>query len=124
MLVGNCIGSAALSAALSSFSKSLFSLFEIALSPLTSSISFLIAVCGSVNAFVSESIPASTMEMLAATASYSAISLNPCFLVTASSSALYLVLARSEDTFRYRQHVVLGGDEPLDVILREFDLRC
>src|SRR5580704_15985556 len=53
----------------------------------TSSISFLIAVCGSVKLLVCGSIAPITMEMLAATASYSAKSLNPCFLVTVSSSA-------------------------------------
>jgi hypothetical protein len=45
------------------------------------------AVGGSVNTFVCESIAAITKEILAATASYSAKFLKPCFLVIALSSA-------------------------------------
>ncbi len=31
---------------------------------------------------------------------------------------------RALPLFHYRRHVLLGGDEPLDVLLRELDLRC
>src|ERR1700736_4138816 len=90
------MGCAALSASLSSSSNCFFSLSGIVLSALTSSISFLIALCGSVNALVSGSIAAITMEILAATASYSTKFLKPYFLVTASSSASYLGFALRE----------------------------
>src|SRR5262245_3216553 len=56
------------------------------------------AVGGSVNTFVCESIAAITKEILAATASYSAIFLKPCFLVIVLSSASYLALALFENT--------------------------
>src|SRR5215468_5900673 len=90
MLVGNWIGSADLSASLSSLSNFFFSLFAIVLLALTSSSSFLMAARGSANTFVCGSIAAITKEILAATASYSAKFLNPCFLVTALRSTSYL----------------------------------
>src|SRR6266852_9027929 len=91
------MGCADFSASLSSSSNCFFSFSGIVLSAVTSSISFLMAVCGSVNALVCGSIVAMTMEMLAATASYSAKFLKPCFLVTASISNSYLGLGLSGD---------------------------
>src|SRR5215813_10632135 len=98
MLVGNWIGLAALSAKVRLRSNFFFSLFGIFFAVVTSSSSCWIAVGGSVNAFVCESIAAITKEILAATASYSAKFLKPCFLVTALSSASYLALALFENT--------------------------
>src|SRR5258706_2075518 len=98
MLVGNWIGSADLSASLSSLSNFFFSLFAIVLLALTSSSSFLMAARGSANTFVCGSIAAITKEILAATASYSAKFLNPYFLVTALSSISYLALAWFDNT--------------------------
>src|SRR5882757_6429177 len=97
MLVGNWMDCAALSAALSSLSNLFFSLLGIVLSALASSISFLMAICGSMNTFVCGSIAIITREILAATASYSAKSLKPCFLMTVFSSTSYLALAWFEN---------------------------
>src|SRR5262249_59443871 len=81
------------------FPKQFFlTLFAIVLLALTSSSSFLMAARGSANTFVCGSIAAITKEILAATASYSAKFLNPCFLVTALSSASYLALGWFENT--------------------------
>jgi hypothetical protein len=70
-----------------------------------------------------------TIEILAATASYSAKFLNPFFFVAASSSAWYLVLTltrqdRTLHLFHYSRHFLLGGNESFDVLLRELDLCC
>src|SRR5260370_21389551 len=97
MLVGNWMDCAALSAVLSSLSNFFFSLLGMVLSALASSISFVMAICGSMSTFVCGSIAIITREILAATASYSAKSLKPCCLMTAFSSASYLARAWFEN---------------------------
>src|SRR6267142_687367 len=98
MLLANWIGRAALSAKVRLRSNFFFSLFGIFFAALTSLRSCWMAVGGSVNTFVCESIADITKEILAATASYSAKFLKPCFWVTALSSAWYLALALFENT--------------------------
>src|SRR5262249_33025808 len=129
MLVGNWIGSADLSASLSSLSNFFFSLFAIVLLALTCSSSFLMAARGSANTFVCGSIAAITKEILAATASYSAKILEPVLLGDRVKLSFVLSVGvvrkyRALHLFRYRRHVPLSSDEPLDVLLCELNLRC
>ena len=84
------IGAVLLSASASSSSTCFLSFSDSVLSAVTCSISFLIASGGCRNALVCGSMPLSTMETLAATSSYSAKSLKPYFLATASRSAWIL----------------------------------
>src|SRR5262249_56479529 len=96
MLVGNWIGRAALSAKVRLRSNFFFSLFGIFFAAVTSSSSCRMAVGGSVNTFVCESIAAITKEILAATASYLAKFIKQCSLVIFLRSASYLALALLE----------------------------
>ena len=70
-------------------------------------------------------MPAITMEMLAATSSYSAKLAKPCFLAMLSSSAWTLGSGLSDVALHLlgdRGHVLLGGDEALDLLVGELDL--
>src|SRR5262245_12572132 len=100
MLVGNWICRAAFNAKVRLRSNFFFSLFGMFFAAITSSSSCWMAVGGSVNTFVGESIAAITKEILAVTALYSSKFLKLCLLVTALSSASYLALALFEKTAR------------------------
>ena len=90
-------------------------------SPLTSSISFWIATFGSVNALLCGSMPAITMEMLAATSSYSCEAGEAVLLGDGLELGLHLgigLVGVALHLLGHRGHVLLRGDEPLDVLGR------
>ena len=93
---------------------------------LTSSISFWMATVGSVNSLLCGSMPAMTMEMVAATSSYSVEAGEAVLLGDALELGLHLriglVAVPSCSFSATATHVLLRGDEPLDLLLGQLDL--
>src|SRR5262245_49632890 len=129
MLVGNWIGRAALSAKVRLRSNFFFSLFGIFFAAVTSSSSCRMAVGGSVNTFVCESIA----EHHQGNTGGDRFIFGEILETVLFGDRLELGLVSGIGTarkygalhhlFHYRRHVLLGGDESLDVLLRQLDLR-
>src|SRR6266481_764451 len=117
------MGFAILSAASSCARPSFLSASDTDLSTLSAAISFLICSGGSANFLVCGSMPDMIIAIFVDTPSYWARLAKPFFLATASACASTLgsrfVLIRAIVDLR---HVLVGGHEALNLLLRELDL--